>query len=112
MLCVIPGIIRPTSNSALNLSYVSDEESTNTVAAAMPLGTAIVATNAVEAGPQVVQTVTVPASATKATATASAASKRHNHLDSRNGHGHGHHHHQAAAKRYQASHGDVTSDSL
>jgi hypothetical protein len=117
MLCVVAGIIRPPSFTALNLTYF-DEDATanatlplNATQFVMPLGTAVVATNAVEAGPQTVQVVTVQASATTTSTSATqsssttAAAKRHVNLENR-GHGHHHSNHNAAAKRYQMSQSD------
>ncbi|UZJ51262.1 hypothetical protein CBS101457_000582 [Exobasidium rhododendri] len=121
MLCVVNGIVRPPSFTSLNLTYADEKNPTNATAATLPFGTAVVATNAAEAGPQTVQIVTVQASSTKeassasatkeassSSATQSSAVKRHNNLDNR-GHGNHHHNHNAAAKRYQMS---QTEDSL
>jgi hypothetical protein len=108
MLCVVAGLVRPPADPSLNNSYVAEKNSgqANFV---MPLGKAIVAHNAAEAGPHTVKVVTVQPSATASTHAGSA--KRHNHIDGRSGHGHHHQHHQAAAKRYQMSQDDSVIDS-
>jgi hypothetical protein len=105
MLCVVQGIVRPPSPTALNVSYVATDNSSN-VQAVMPLGTAIIATNAVEAGPHNT-TSSTSASATSTSKTEADTKEEHDsvkrrgrHLDSRNGHAHNHH---AAAKRHHDS---------
>lgn len=124
MLCVTQGIIRPPSNSAVNITYNPLSPGLDYMNATMPLGTAVVATNAPASSVAVVTQVvtiipgeststTLSSSTETGTAAAAAASsgstssssssakststaKKDKHHDTHWGHHHDHHKGHAA----------------